>query len=71
MLYHLFKYLDQYMDIPGAGLFQYISFRAAFALILSLLISAVLGKRLIARLRRLQVGDTIRELWLAAQMEKT
>lgn len=71
MLYHLFKYLDQYMDIPGAGLFQYISFRAAFALILSLLISAVLGKRLIARLRRLQVGETIRDLGLAGQMEKT
>lgn len=71
MLYHLFKYLEQYMDIPGAGLFQYISFRAAFALIISLVISAVFGKRLIARLRRLQVGETIRDLGLQGQMEKT
>lgn len=71
MLYHLFKYLGQYVDIPGAGLFQYISFRAAFALILSLVISAVFGKRLIARLRRLQVGETIRDLGLQGQMEKT
>lgn len=71
MLYHLFKYLEHYVDIPGAGLLRYISFRAAFALILSLLISAVFGKRLIARLRRLQVGETIRDLGLAGQMEKT
>lgn len=71
MLYHLFKYLDRFGDVPGAGVFQYISFRAAFALILSLLISAVFGKRLISRLRRLQVGETIRDLGLHGQMEKT
>ena len=70
MLYHLFKYLEQGMDIPGSGLFQYISFRAALAVILSLLISAVFGKRLISRLRRLQVGETIRDLGLEGQMEK-
>lgn len=70
MLYYLFKYLDQF-DFPGAGLFQYISFRAACAIILSLLISAVFGKRLIARLRYLQVGETIRDLGLQGQLEKT
>lgn len=71
MLYHLFQYLEQYMDIPGSRLFQYISFRAALAVICSLLISAVFGKNLINRLRRLQVGETIRDLGLEGQLEKT
>lgn len=70
MLYYLFRYLDRF-DFPGAGLFQYISFRAACAIILSLVISAVFGKRLIARLRYLQVGETIRDLGLQGQLEKT
>jgi phospho-N-acetylmuramoyl-pentapeptide-transferase len=70
MLYYLFKYLAEF-DFPGARLFQYLSFRAALAVILSLLISAVFGKKLIQRLRRLQVGETIRDLGLEGQMEKT
>lgn len=70
MLYYLFQYLDRYIDFPGAGVFQYISFRAGMAIILSLLISAVLGKRLINVLRRLQVGESIRDLGLEGQMEK-
>lgn len=70
MLYYLFQYLDRYIDFPGAGVFQYLSFRAGMAIILSLLISAVLGKRLINVLRRLQVGESIRDLGLEGQMEK-
>ncbi len=71
MLYYLFKYLDRYVDFPGAGVFQYLSFRAGMAIILSLIISAVFGKRLIAMLRRLQVGETIRDLGLQGQLEKS
>ncbi len=69
MLYHLFEYLQE-MDVPGAGLFQYISFRAAMAIIVSLLISMVLGGRLIRLLQRLQVGESIRDLGLEGQNEK-
>ncbi|MFN5295653.1 MAG: phospho-N-acetylmuramoyl-pentapeptide-transferase, partial [Flavobacteriales bacterium] len=71
MLYYLFQYLDQQFDFPGAGLFQYISFRAALSIILSLTISMVFGKRLIAMLRRKQVGETVRDLGLQGQMEKS
>lgn len=70
MLYYLFEILDKY-NVPGAGLFSYISFRAALALIASLLISIVLGKRIIARLQRQQIGETVRDLGLAGQIEKT
>ena len=70
MLYYLFTYLDEKWDIPGAGLFQFISFRAACSIILSLTISMVFGKRLIAMLRRKQVGETVRDLGLAGQKEK-
>lgn len=70
MLYYLFQFLAEY-DLPGGRLFQYISFRAGLAVILSLLISAVFGKTLINRLRRLQVGETVRDLGLTGQMEKT
>jgi phospho-N-acetylmuramoyl-pentapeptide-transferase len=63
--------LDERFDIPGAGLFQYISFRAACSIILSLIISLVFGKRLIALLRRRQVGETVRDLGLQGQMEKS
>lgn len=69
MLYHLFEYLQE-LDVPGAGLFQYISFRAAMAIIVSLLISMVLGGRLIRLLQRLQVGESIRDLGLEGQNEK-
>lgn len=70
MLYYLFQYLDK-LDFPGAGVFQYISFRAALALITSLLISLVFGKRIIEFIRRKQIGETIRELGLEGQVQKT
>jgi phospho-N-acetylmuramoyl-pentapeptide-transferase len=70
MLYHLFTYLDKHYDLAGAGLFQYISFRAALSVIVSLTISMVFGKRLISWLRKKQVGETIRDLGLEGQMEK-
>lgn len=66
MLYHLFNGLD----IPGAGLFQYISFRAGMAIITSLLIGMVFGGRLIKMLQRKQVGETVRDLGLEGQLEK-
>jgi phospho-N-acetylmuramoyl-pentapeptide-transferase len=69
MLYYLFQYLDK-MDFPGAGVFQYISFRAAFALITSLLISMVFGRRIIEYIRRKQIGESIRELGLEGQVQK-
>lgn len=71
MLYYLFNYLDSQYDFPGAGLFNYISFRAACSVILSLVISLVFGKNLIAWLRRKQVGETVRDLGLQGQMEKS
>jgi phospho-N-acetylmuramoyl-pentapeptide-transferase len=70
MLYYLFSWLDQQFDFPGAGLFQFISFRAAAALILSLVISLVFGKRIIRYLQRKQVGETIRDLGLEGQLSK-
>ena len=69
MLYYLFSYLDE-MDFPGAGVFHYISFRAAMAIITSLIISMLFGKRLINYLQYKQVGETIRDLGLQGQMEK-
>lgn len=70
MLYYLFGYLDRAFDFPGAGVFQYISFRAAMALIVSLLISMVFGKRIINFLRYKQVGETVRDLGLEGQIQK-
>lgn len=70
MLYYLFQYLDKAFDFPGAGVFQYISFRAAMALIFSLLISLVFGKRIIEFIRNKQIGETIRELGLDGQTAK-
>lgn len=70
MLYHLFTYLDKISDIPGLGVFQYISFRAGMAVILSLVISMVYGKRIINYLRYKQVGETVRDLGLDGQMQK-
>ena len=69
MLTYLFNYLAE-MDFPGAGLFHYISFRAAMALITSLIVSIIFGKRLINLLRRQQIGETVRDLGLAGQLEK-
>ncbi|MCF8231791.1 MAG: phospho-N-acetylmuramoyl-pentapeptide-transferase [Bacteroidales bacterium] len=70
MLYYLFNYLQEAFDVPGAGMFQFISFRAAMAVILSLMISLVFGKSLIAILRKKQIGESIRELGLEGQQEK-
>lgn len=70
MLYYLFDFVDQQWDFPGAGLFQYISFRAGMAAVLSLMITILFGKRLIGMLRRLQVGEEIRDLGLEGQMQK-
>lgn len=70
MLYHLFKYLNEHFDLAGAGLFQYISFRAGMATVFSLLITIVFGKYLISALRRFQLGESIRDLGLDGQMEK-
>ena len=69
MLVYLFEYLDK-MDFPGAGVFQYITFRAALAMILSLIISMIFGKKIIAILHRLQVGETVRDLGLEGQIQK-
>lgn len=70
MLYYLFNYLDQTFDLPGAGVFRYISFRASAATILSLLIAAIFGKKIISLLQKLQIGESIRDLGLSGQMEK-
>ena len=70
MLYYLFEYLDEAYGIPGAGVFQFISFRAAMAIITSLVISLVFGKSLISMLHRKQVGETVRDLGLKGQIEK-
>jgi phospho-N-acetylmuramoyl-pentapeptide-transferase len=70
MLYYLFDYLDKTLDIPGAGVFQYISFRAAMALMFSLIISLLLGNRIIDFIRAKQIGETIRELGLEGQSQK-
>ena len=70
MLYYLFTYLDEAFNLPGASVFQYISFRAAAAVITSLIISMLFGKSLISLLNKKQVGETIRELGLEGQSEK-
>lgn len=70
MLYYLFDWLNNSLDVPGTGVFQYISFRAAAAVITSLLITIVFGKRLINFLKKKQVGETVRDLGLKGQKEK-
>lgn len=70
MLYHLFDNLNKYYDISGARLFQYITFRAGFAMVLSLMIAVGLGDRIIKYLRKLQIGETVRDLGLEGQKEK-
>ena len=71
MLYYLFEYLESKFSFPGASVFQFITFRAAAAFILSLLISAIFGKRIICFLQRLQVGESIRDLGLEGQVQKS
>jgi phospho-N-acetylmuramoyl-pentapeptide-transferase len=70
MFYYLFEYLDKTLNIPGAGVFQYITFRAVAAVITSLGIAAIWGKAVIYRLQRLQIGEEIRDLGLEGQMAK-
>jgi len=70
MLYHIFEWLEKTYEIKGASLFQYITFRAGFASILSLVISIVFGGKIIKFLRRQQVGETVRDLGLKGQKEK-
>lgn len=70
MLYYLFEYLEKQYQLPGASVFQYITFRAALAIILSLLFSTIFGKRIIGYLQKQQVGESIRDLGLAGQVEK-
>ena len=70
MLYYLFEYLENEYQIPGASLFGFLTFRAALAIILSLLFSTIFGKRIIKFLQKKQVGETIRDLGLTGQNEK-
>jgi phospho-N-acetylmuramoyl-pentapeptide-transferase len=69
MLYYLFDFFDK-LDVPGAGVFQYISFRSAMAIIFSLLLTTIYGKRIIGLLQKQQIGETIRDLGLEGQMKK-
>ncbi len=70
MLYYIFQYLDTHFNLPGAGVFQYISFRAALAVLTSLVISLLFGNTLVGLLRKKQVGETVRDLGLKGQVEK-
>ncbi|MGY5848246.1 phospho-N-acetylmuramoyl-pentapeptide-transferase [Salegentibacter sp. HM20] len=70
MLYYLFEYLDAEYQVPGARLFQYLSFRSAMAIIFALLISTIYGKRIINYLRTKQIGESVRDLGLEGQSEK-
>ncbi len=69
MIYHLFEYLEQF-DFPGAGMFQYLSFRASLSIMTSLVISMIVGKRIINMLHRKQIGESVRDLGLHGQNEK-
>lgn len=70
MLYHLFSYFDKAFNLPGAGMFQYISFRSGLAFIIALLTATLFGKRIIGYLQKKQIGETIRDLGLEGQMQK-
>ena len=70
MLYHLFEYIQQHYDFPGARLFQYVTFRAGLAIILSLIISILFGNKIINYLRKQQVGESVRDLGLDGQKQK-
>ena len=70
MLYHLFEYIEAHYNLPGAGLFQFITFRAGMAMILSLIISIIWGNAIIRQLKRFQIGEYVRELGLDGQKEK-
>lgn len=70
MLYYLFDYLEKQFQFPGATLFGFLTFRGALAMIFSLLISTIYGKRIIRFLQKKQMGETIRDLGLEGQAEK-
>ena len=70
MLYYIFDYIEKNFNFPGAGLFQYISFRAGAAALLSLMITIIFGEKLINYLRKKQVGEEIRDLGLEGQIQK-
>lgn len=70
MLYYLFTWLEREFNIPGAGLFEYLSFRAAMAILFSLIISIIFGKRIILYLQKQQIGESIRDLGLEGQLSK-
>src|ERR1700761_7273056 len=70
MLYYLFTYLRDTFHLTGAGVFNYITFRVAMAIIMSLVISMLMGKRLIAFLQRKQIGETVRDLGLQGEAQK-
>jgi len=70
MLYYLFEYLESEYQLPGATLFQFLTFRAGMSVLLSLILATVYGKRIIRLLRRKQVGETVRDLGLEGQTEK-
>lgn len=70
MLYYLFDFLDKQFDIPGAGLFQYTSFRAGMAVLMALFIALFFGKKIINYLRKEQLGETVRDLGLQGEKEK-
>jgi len=70
MLYYLFEYLEKEFNLPGAGLFQFLSFRAGMAIVMALIISIIWGNKIISSLKSLQIGESIRDLGLAGQNEK-
>ena len=70
MLYYLFDFLEQQYKLPGASVFQYISFRAAVAIIFSMGFSMLFGKKIIRYLKRQQIGESVRDLGLEGQKEK-
>lgn len=70
MIYHIAEYLDRTIDLPGAGMFNYISFRSALAIVASLLIGIVFGKYIIRQLQRRQIGEEVRNLGLEGQLQK-
>ncbi len=71
MLYYLFEYLENQYQLPGASLFQFLSFRAALAVLMSLIFSTLFGKKIIEFLKRKQIGETVRELGLDGQAQKS
>ena len=70
-MYYLFEYLETEYQLPGATLFRFLTFRAGLSVLLSLILATVYGKRIIGLLRRKQVGETVRDLGLEGQKEKT